>query len=95
MVYLIECKRCAIQYVGEMENTLRVCLMGHRSDIKHQRTERPVARHFSLPDHSNEDLIIMVIETIQREDAQYRKRKESCWIEMTRSLIPDDLNLTL
>ena len=82
MVYLRECKRCAIQYVGETENALCVHLTGHRSDIKHRRIEKPVAKHFPLPDHSLEDLTIMVIGVIHREDSEYRKRKESRWIEM-------------
>ena len=34
VVYLIECRRCAFQYVGETENALRVRLTGHRSDLK-------------------------------------------------------------
>ena len=93
VVYLIECRRCAIQYVGETENALRVRLTGHRSDIKHRRIEKPVAKHFSLPDHSMEDLKLMVIEKIHREDSEYRKRKESRWIEMIRSRTPDGLNL--
>ena len=67
--------------------------MGHRSDIRHKCTEKPVARHFNLVDHSINDLTIIVIETIHREDAEYRKRKESSWIEMIRSLAPDGLNL--
>ena len=32
------------------------CVTGHRLDIKHQRIEKPVAKHFSLPDHSMDDL---------------------------------------
>ena len=81
VVHLIECKKCAIQYIGETENALRVRLTGHRSDIKHRRTDRPVAKHFSLPDHSMEDLSIMVIQKIYRKDTNYRRRKESHWIE--------------
>ena len=103
MVYLIECRQCAIQYVWETENALRVRLTGHRSDIRHWRIEKPVAKHFSLPDHSMEDLKVMVmsslwifsIEKIHREDSEYRKRKESRWIEMILSLTPDGLNLSL
>ena len=93
VVYLIECKKCAIQYVGETDNALRVRLTGHRSDINHHRTDRPVAQHFTLPDHSIKDLTIMVIEKIHREDINHRKRRESHWIEMIRSLTPDGLNL--
>ena len=93
VVYLIECRRCAIQYIGETENALRIRLTGHRSDIKHRRIEMPVAEHFSLPDHSMDDLQVMVIEKIHKEDNEYRKQKESCWIEMIRSRTPHGLNL--
>ena len=40
-----------------------------------------------------EGLKLMVIEKIQREDSEYRKRKESRWIEIIRSWTPDGLNL--
>ena len=52
-----------------------------------------MARHFNLVDHSMNDLTIMVIETIHRQDTEYRKRKERYWIELLRSLAPDGLNL--
>ena len=83
------------QFAGETENTLHVCLTGNLSNIKHQRIESPVARHFSLHYHSTEDLTIMVIEAIHREDTQYRKRKESRWIKTIQSLTQHCLNLTL
>ena len=89
----IWCIKCSIQYVRETENALHICLTGHRSEIRHKRTEKPVARHFNLVDHSINDLTIMVIETIHMEDTEYRQRKESYWIEMIRSLAPDGLNL--
>ena len=85
VVYLIECRRCAIQYVGETENALRVRLTGYWLEIEHRRIEKPVAEHFSLPDDSMDDLQVMVIDKIYREDNEYRKRKESRWIEMIRS----------
>ena len=93
VVYLIECSRCSIQYVGETENALRIRLTGHRSDIHHRRLDRPVAKHFNLLDHSLDDLTIMIIEKIHRVDALFRKRRESHWIQAVRSLTPDGLNL--
>ena len=47
VVYLIEYKRCTIQYVGETKNALCIRLTSHRSDIKNRRIEKPVAKHFS------------------------------------------------
>ena len=96
-VYVIECKRCGKQYVGETENALHihVRMNGHRSDIKHQRLEKPVAQHFNSNDHSLEDLSIFVIEKIHREEATFCKAKESYWIQTLRLLTPEGLNLKL
>ena len=57
------------------KNTLLVWLMGHRSKINHQQTNRPVGKHFSWPDHFIHDLTIMVIEKIYRDDTAHRRRK--------------------
>ena len=54
---------------------------GHRSDIKHRHLEKPVAIHFNSEGHSLEDLGIFVIEQIHREEANFRKVKESYWIQ--------------
>ena len=77
VVYVIECTKRFIQYVGETENALHVSLTGHRSDIRHKRMEKPVAKHFNSVDHSIKDLTIMVIETIHREDANIEEGKRA------------------
>ena len=55
--------------------------------------DRPVAKHFCQLDHSIRDLTIMVVEKIHKNDANYRRRKESQWIHVLRSLTPDGLNI--
>ena len=91
--HLIECKKYLKQYVGEADNTLHIQLNGHRSDVKTKKTEKPVAAHFNLPRHSMDDLTIMVIEKIWREDVQLRRRRESYWIHHLRSVAPEGMNL--
>ena len=76
VVYVIKCKRWKKRYVGEMENALHIRMNGHRSDIKHQRLEKLVARHFNSKDHSLEDISIFVIEQIHREDANFKKKRK-------------------
>ena len=71
-VYLIKCRKCNKQYVGETENALHIRLNGHRSNVKTKKMEKPVAAHFNLPGHSMEDLTIVVIEKIWKEDVQLR-----------------------
>ena len=34
LVYLISCRKCGLQYVGETENLLHIRMNGHRSDIR-------------------------------------------------------------
>ena len=80
VIYLIQCLRCKKQHVGESEHSLCIRLNGHRSDKKNYQIEKPVAIHFSLVGHSMEDREILIIEKIHREDAVYRRRKESYWI---------------
>ena len=63
------------------------------SDIKHRRLKKPVANHFNSEGHSLEDLSIFVIEQIHREEASFRKAKESYWIQTLRSLAHEGPNL--
>ena len=67
----------------------------HRSAIKHRRQEKPGAKHFNSMGHSLEDLSIYIIEKIHREEATFRKEKESHWIQTIRTLASEGLNLKL
>ena len=92
-VYLISCKKCGLQYVGETENVLHVRMNGHRSDIRTRKTEKPVAAHFCQTDHTMEDLQVRGIEKIHRSSTQWRRERESFWIFTLRMLSPYGLNL--
>ena len=91
VVYVIECKKCAIQYVGETENALHIRLTGHSSDINHRRTDRPMAKHFCQSDHSIRNVIIMDVEKIHKNNVNLRLWKESYWISVLRMLYPEGL----
>ena len=91
---LIECNKYSVQYVGETENTLHVWLTGHHLDINYHHIEKQVTRHFTLSDHSMDDLSIMMIEKIHKEDVEYRRQKESHWITTIHSMRPNLLNQT-
>ena len=93
IVYLITCRKCSVQYVGETENPLHIRMNGHRSDIRTGKLEKPVAAHFSQPGHSAGDLQVCGIEKIHRDSATWRKQRESYWIFELRTLIPNGLNL--
>ncbi|XP_066302861.1 uncharacterized protein [Branchiostoma lanceolatum] len=96
IIYMIRCKKCGVQYVGETKQTLANRLNGHRSSIKTKK-DTPVSAHFNQPDHSMEDLEVLGIEKLRytgQEDStrQHRLHRESYWIHQLRTLHPDGLN---
>ena len=94
IIYLIECRRCERrpQYVGKTKNALHKHLTHLRSDIRHNRTQKPVSTHFNLPGHSMEDLTIMIIEKIETNDDQTRRTRQRYWIDKLRSMAPHGIN---
>ena len=67
---------------------------GQRSAIQPRKTEKPLAAQFNLPDHALQDLQVMGIEIIQRDDAAHeRKLQESYWIYTLGTLVPSGMNL--
>ena len=97
LIYLISCKKCPKQYVGETKNTLRQRSSAHRSDIKLKK-ETPVAFHFNLDDHSIQDLIITPIESLdfsatEEDTTKLRQEREVWWIERLNTARPAGLNI--
>ena len=63
IIYLVTCKRCGIQYVGETGQTLRKTLNNHRNRLK-QLSNLYVYQHFTSDGHSENDISIMPIEEV-------------------------------
>ena len=82
-----------MQYVSETGNPLHTRMNGHRSDIRTGKIDKPVAAHFTQPDYSLEDLQVMGIEKIYREDATLRKLHESYWISTLGTMAPTGMNI--
>ncbi len=83
-------QRCGLQYVGETENPLHIRMNGHRSDINTRKIEKPVAAHFTHPDHSLNDLQVMRIG--KKSDVTWWKPQESYWVFMLGTMTPTGLN---
>ncbi|KAI8496657.1 corticospinal neuron axon guidance through spinal cord [Branchiostoma belcheri] len=96
IVYLIQCKKCGVQYVGETKQTLANRLNGHRSAINTKK-DTPVSAHFNQTHHSVGDREILGIERLRytgNEDLtrQRRLQRESYWIHQLRTSHPDGLS---
>ena len=94
LIYLISCKRCGLQYVGETEQASNERMNGHRFDIVNKKIDdKPVAAHFNSPQHTLEDLQVMVIEQLWKRDTPLRKIRESKWITLLQTYQPLGINL--
>ena len=94
VIYLITCRRCGLQYVGETGRPLHMRVNGHRYDIVHQRPEESlVAEHFNSGAHAESEMTVMVIELARSRDSCLRKIRESRWMRTLRTSSPSGMNL--
>ena len=63
LVYLITCKNCAKQYVGETKREFKFRMAEHIRDTRVKR-ETPVSIHFNEPGHSFENMIFQIIQML-------------------------------
>ena len=63
VIYLISCKKCGVQYVGETSQKLRSRLNNHRNRLR-MLTNLYLYKHFSSDGHSEDDVLIMPIEEL-------------------------------
>ena len=91
LIYLISCKRCGIQYVGETGQTLRKRLNNHRNRLKYM-TNLYLYHHFNSDGHSEKDISIKPIEKIISDSSAYRLEREDYWCRELCTLYPYGLN---
>ena len=61
VIYLLECKKCHIQYVGKAETDFNLRLNNHRQDV-YKGDSIPASRHFAMKDHIfNRDVSFIII----------------------------------
>ena len=77
VVYLIQCQKCKINYIGETERPLKERIAEHKGYIRTNKVNQPIGEHFSKPGHALHDLKVTVLENVKNRDTQYRKERES------------------
>ena len=90
-VYLITCKRCGLQYVGETGNTISVRFTQHRYNIlRRKNILTPLVTHFLL--HEWQSVQAAVLESNSRWSVAQRRRCERQWIARFDTVYPRGLN---
>ena len=92
IIYLISCRICGIQYIGETKNSIKKCFYGHRSTVKTQKLDTPMGQHFNLPNHSISDMILQGIEALANHRESVRLSREKMWIRCVHTIHPHGLN---
>ena len=94
VIYLISCRKCAVQYVGE---TLRCRFNNHRSRLK-QLCVLCLYHHFSSDGHTLDGISIMPIEEVVLKPSDVisltskRLQREEYWYRELCTVYPYGLN---
>ena len=89
-IYLLQCKLCNKQYIGETHTTIRSRMKHHRNMSK-TATYRPIYAHIL---NHQKDFNIFTLTIIDRvEDINTRKQKEIYYINLLKTKIPFGLNV--
>ena len=101
VIYLLECTKCKIKYVGKAETEFNIRLNNHRKDVWKPDTI-PTSRLFSGKSHNfNIQARFILIEQIRHVDIDMEKIKErlkhreNLWILTLEMLTPKGLNQEL
>ena len=107
VVYLIFCKICNFQYIGETKNRLQTRFSGHRNSIKSGKSGQLIHGHFQDDCHGIGNCRILPIEQIDRSMVnseglneqeivraltRIRLEKEKSWMVRLQTAYPFGLN---
>ena len=92
LIYMIQCNRCPLQYIGETKRHLKDSFNGHRRLLDNANTKsKPatVAEHFlSSPHNISKDMQLILIEKIFSNRDSIRKAREAFLISKGRKIVP-------
>ena len=99
LIYLITCKKCGLQYVGETKRPFRQRMYEHtRSVIADQENRHtPVSRHFSQHNHGVKDMEFSIIHWMgspdKSDNTPARRSQELYYIWLLPTLAPAGINI--
>ena len=80
VVYLIGCKKCTQQYIGETDRTVKERFLEHKGYVTSKMMNKSTGEHFNQQGHRVSDMTVTVLEKIFNQNPQYRKQREKMWI---------------
>jgi len=93
VIYLIECKKCGIQYVGETSRSLSCRFGQHRRSIEKKDRTTKLYEHFLTKNHAISDMSVRILEAVPREKGKAGLLEaENLWIRVLHTAYPYGLN---
>ena len=90
VIYLITCKKCEAQYVGQTHQKRANRMNNHRFDIVHfPDMLTNVSEHFNSPGHNIQDFSFMPIEKVSNN--WKRLLKETSWMHILGTITPNGM----
>lgn len=90
-IYMIKCKKCGIQYVGETRNSISVRKSHHTYNIRHRnKSSTHLVQHFLS--HGIQNLMFKGLEQDNNWTTAQRRRREYTWIQRLNTRFPHGLN---
>ena len=81
IIYLLGCRKCPQQYIGETERTLKERFSEHKGYVNTNNQSKATGVHFNTRGHSVSDMQITVVEKIFSKDPMFRKQREKLYIQ--------------
>ena len=75
IIYMLGCKRCPEQYIGESERSLRERFSEHKGYVT-----KATGSHFNERGHSLSVMEITILEKVFSDNPQFRKQREKMYI---------------
>ena len=96
IIYLITCRKCGFQYVGETGCALRERMNGHRGSIFGKKNTF-LAQHFKEELHGYDNMSVQIIEKLDgssdgKENKAARLKREKYWMKELCTISPFGLN---
>ena len=95
LIYMVHCRRCNKQYLGETKRRLKDRFNEHRRPVDRPTpTSRPtaVSDHFLSDDHTTNDIELIPLELIHSSRDAIRKAREAYLIKRGQTLEPKGIN---